>query len=397
MDKASFETNYDVVIVGAGPSGSSAAIRLANSDQSVLLIDKARFPRHKLCGEFVSPECLEHLNELGVLPEVEQHDAQPIDKTVFYSSGARSFSVASRWLAQNAGDSIGLSRQSLDQILVDRAAKCGVMVRTETAVLDLSVDSGRPVRLGLREADGATHEVEASIVIDATGRGRYLARKLDAPGRSVKPGQVAFKAHLRGAQIEPRACEIFSYPGGYGGCSRVEGGLFNICFIVDAGIVRSIGSDPMKVLEGTVLKNKRAAHVLADIEVEGDWISVPIARYGSMDPAPSPGIVAIGDAAAFIDPFTGSGIAIALESSRIACKAIMESRELDQVANAYRLSHTAAFGKRLRICRALRFLSSSPKIADAMIAGLGASEPLRRTFARLTRSTSLPETTLPAK
>ncbi|MDI1241064.1 MAG: FAD-dependent monooxygenase [bacterium] len=391
MDRSTFNDNYNVVIVGAGPAGSSAAIRLARSGRNVLLVDKASFPRHKLCGEFVSPECLDHLEVLGVIPQVDRHGPQPIHKTVFYSSGGRSFSVSSRWLAKNNGDSIGLSRRSLDQILLDRAGECGVDVLTETSVLDLSVMNGQPVHLSLRSSDGVPHGVTASIVIDATGRGRYVAKKFDAATAARKAGQVAFKAHLQGARIEPGACEIFSYPGGYGGCSQVEGGVFNLCFIVDAALVRSVGSDPIKVLEATVLKNRRAAEVLADIAVEGEWISVPIVRYGSMDPAPSPGIIAIGDAAAFIDPFTGSGISMALESSRIACKAIMESEDLDAIANAYRISHAAAFGKRLRTCRALRFLSNSPKIADAMITGFGTSEPLRRFFARLTRSNPLTE------
>jgi len=390
MDKTDLDSSYDVVIVGAGPAGSSAAIRLAASGRNVLLIDKARFPRHKLCGEFVSPECLDHLKDLGVIPQVEKFNSQPIHKTVFYSTGGSSFSVASQWLARKNGDSIGLSRKSLDQFLLDRAVQCGVGVRTETSVLDAAVRNG-VVQLCLRAADGSTLETSASIVIDATGRGRYVARKFDKPTKGVKPVQVAFKAHLRGATLEPGACEIFSYPGGYGGCSQVEGGLFNLCFIVDSSLVRSIGSDAIKVLEGTVLKNARASKVLAEIEVVGDWISVPIARYGSMDPAPTEGIIAIGDAAAFIDPFTGSGISMALESSRIACKAITDFRNHDAIANAYRLSHAAAFGRRLRVCRALRFLSSSPKIADAMIAGFGTSEPLRHLFARLTRSTQLTE------
>ena len=385
------QPRYDAAIIGAGPAGSSAAIRLAQSGRKVLLIDKAAFPRHKLCGEFVSPECLDHLKELGMNPQVNQLGPAPVRKTVFYSSGGRSFAVDSRWLARNNGDSIGLSRQALDQILMERSAACGASVRSETVVLDISPIDGRTVRLTLRSVDGSMQEVTASIVIDATGRGRYVARKFDRPTTGARPRQVAFKAHLRGAGIEHGACEIFNYPGGYGGCSRVEGGLYNLCFIVDASLVRSIGSDPLKIFERTVLKNKRAASVLADIEIEDDWISVPIARYGSMDPAPAVGIIAIGDAAAFIDPFTGSGIAMALESSKIASKSILDFREPEAVADSYRCSHAAAFRKRLIICRALRFLSGSSKIADAMIVGFGTSEPLRHLFARLTRSSALTE------
>ncbi|MEO5860113.1 MAG: NAD(P)/FAD-dependent oxidoreductase [Pyrinomonadaceae bacterium] len=392
MVKATFETNYDVVIVGAGPAGSSAAIRLAALGRRVLLIDKASFPRHKLCGEFVSPECLDHLKDLGVMPQVTGQHPQRIDRTVFYSSRGRSFSVASRWLAQNNGVSIGLSRRSLDQILLDRAVECGVAVRTEVSVLDVEAADGRPATISLRAADGSTHETTTSIVIDATGRGRYVARKFDGLTQSVKPRQVAFKAHLRGAGIEPGTCEIFSYAGGYGGCSQVEDGIFNLCFIVDAGLVRSIGSDPMKVLESTILKNRRAAKVLANIEVVSDWISVPIARYGSMDPAPAEGIIAIGDAAAFIDPFTGSGIAMALQSSRLACEAIIGQTEREVIAEAYRTSHAASFQKRLRVCRALRYLSDSSNVADTMIAALSGSSAISRYLARLTRTSTPPRT-----
>lgn len=376
-------------IVGAGPAGSSAAIRLATAGRNVLLIDRARFPRHKLCGEFVSPECLDHLRDLGVMPDVERSFPQRILKTVFYSSGGRSFSVASHWLAKNGNDSIGLSRQSLDQLLLDRASACGVTVLTETSVVDITRD--HVLRLDLRTVDGSIRSMSSSLLIDATGRGRYVARKFDKPTAATKPTQVAFKAHLRGAVIEPGACEIYGYSGGYGGCSHVEEGFYNLCFVVDAQLVRQIGNNTMEVLSATVMQNKRAANVLSHCEIVGDWISVPIARYGSMDPAPAPGIIAIGDAAAFIDPFTGSGIAMALESSRLAALAILNSQERDLIMETYRRLHAEAFSRRLRLCRNLRYLSSSSVAADAMISLLGTSKIMTRFFARGTRSQGVPD------
>ena len=81
--------NFDVVIVGAGPAGSSAGIRLANAGRKVLLIDKAKFPRDKLCGEFVSPECLDHFEELGVSEDLFRLTPPRLAKTVFHSSNGR--------------------------------------------------------------------------------------------------------------------------------------------------------------------------------------------------------------------------------------------------------------------------------------------------------------------
>jgi len=377
---------FDVVIVGAGPAGSSSAIRLANPGRKVLLIDKSVFPRHKLCGEFVSPECLDNLDELGVLREIKNAGPATIRTTVFYSRSGRSCAVANKWLARNEQASIAISRRTLDQILLKRAQETGAEVLTNTTLADVQCSERLGVACVLETEDGAKHAVSSSLVIDATGRGRYVARRFDERSTIVKPSQVAFKIHLRGAVVAPDTCEIYSFRGGYGGCTRIENDLFNLCFIVDASRVRSIGRDLGAILEATVLTNARAAKTLADIKIEGDRISVPIARYGAMDPAPAPRVLAIGDAAAFIDPFTGSGIAMALESSKLACESILNGDRPESLADLYRQAHAAAFVPRLRFCRALRYLSSFPRIADAIIVGLGTSELLRRSAASLTRS-----------
>ncbi|HEV7701214.1 MAG TPA: FAD-dependent oxidoreductase, partial [Pyrinomonadaceae bacterium] len=81
--------SYDVAIVGAGPAGSSAAIRLANAGRSVLLVEKEQFPREKLCGEFISPECLEHFSELGVLDAMQSAGGVELTETIFYGRGGR--------------------------------------------------------------------------------------------------------------------------------------------------------------------------------------------------------------------------------------------------------------------------------------------------------------------
>ena len=81
--------SYDIVIVGAGPAGASAAIRLANAGRRVLLVEKEKFPRAKLCGEFISPECLEHFRELEVLESMRASGGVEISETIFYSRSGR--------------------------------------------------------------------------------------------------------------------------------------------------------------------------------------------------------------------------------------------------------------------------------------------------------------------
>src|SRR5438128_12642304 len=107
--KHASEQDYDVVLAGAGPAGSSAAIRLAASGLRVLLIEQKVFPREKLCGEFISPECLIHFKELGVDDQMLKAQPSSLRETVFYSKNGRSVAVPSSCFRAN-GFAWGLSR-----------------------------------------------------------------------------------------------------------------------------------------------------------------------------------------------------------------------------------------------------------------------------------------------
>jgi flavin-dependent dehydrogenase len=380
---------FDVAIVGAGPAGSSAAIRLARTGRTVLLVDKATFPREKLCGEFVSPECLDHFEELGVSEDLFRLSPPKLTKTIFHSSKGRSCSIPNEWLSTNGRESVGISRAALDNIFVKKAAASAAEVRESTSLITPLIEDGNARGLRLSSFDRDVYEVEADLLIDATGRGRFLARNFDSSKKIIKAPQVAFKAHIRGARIEVGACELFRFDGGYGGSSAIESGIQDLCFVVESEKVRAIGNDPKTIFEKTYLTNPRAREVFRDCEVVSEWLSVPLSSYGVVDPVPFPGVLAIGDAAAFIDPFTGSGIALALESSKIACETIIESRGLSEIEKRYRRMHAANFEWRLRACAAIRILSRSQMLTELIIGVLGSSEIARRLVTRMTRSSSL--------
>ena len=380
--------SFDIVIIGGGPAGSSAATLLSRAGQRVLLVEKAKFPRHKLCGEFVSPECLLHLRQLGVSEAVEEADPPKIFTTVFYSISGKSLDIPNSFLDSQNPNSIGLSRAKMDELLLEGAVGSGVDVRTETTFRAPIIENGLLAGVELRSKDGDRYSVKASLAIDATGRSRILARCFDG-GVPKKPGLVAFKTHLRNASMEEGECEIYSYSGGYGGCTQIEKGLFNLCFIADAAAVKNTGSDPGSAVRKLVMQNRRAKVVLADSEFIGDWHAVPIAGFGRAPLVPIPGVMAIGDAAAFIDPFTGSGIALALQSSKLAADAILSSDDPKAIAGRYERTYRAAFDRRLRFCRFLRLASTSPRLASAALGLLGSSVSLTRMFAKATRSGAL--------
>jgi menaquinone-9 beta-reductase len=222
---------------------------------------------------------------------------------------------------------------------------------------------------------------------------RELGRELNGR-RDGRVPLVAFKAHLEGARGAEGVCEIYFYPGGYGGLSPVEKGLSNLCFIARAGDVRACESDPERVLREVLMKNRRAASTLEGARARTRWLGVSLEGFGRHEPAPFEGLLAVGDAAAFIDPFTGSGMLMALEGGELAARAVSDwlargGQGFDEMAGDYRRAYASRFDARLRLCNLLRRAALAPTaLAEASVVALNASARLRRRLARSTRGNS---------
>lgn len=388
---------YDVAIAGAGPAGTSVAIHLAMGGARVLLVEQKRFPREKLCGEFITPECFKHFERLGVSDRMVASHGARLSETVFYSTHGYSVTVPSEWFG-GGGDALGLSRSQMDRNLLARARDLGVCVFENAHVGDLLRKGARVQGVHLKIGD-EIKEYRAHVTIDATGRKRSLARQLDfenqAQRAGTKPKLVAFKAHLANARVAQGACEIYFYPGGYGGLSDIEGGVSNLCFIVSAADVRRSGSDPEKVVRQIVLRNSRAAYTLAEAQLRTEWLSVSLESFGRRTLVPAERLLTIGDAAAFIDPFTGSGMLMAFETGEIAAQTIIRhlpklraNASFDLLAREYTEHYKKRFNSRLRICSMLRRAAFTPGLAEAAIIGFGASDTIRRKVASATRRMS---------
>jgi flavin-dependent dehydrogenase len=444
----SVSKNYDVIVVGGGPAGTSAAVHLATRGVRVLLVEREKFPRAKLCGEFISPECLVHFERLGVLEEMSGAGGAQVGETLFFARSGRRVGVPSAWFGTETSGGVnasacalGLSRAEMDERLLRRARAVGVEVLEEAQVVGLlfadeEQHSERRSDLGSEQHSerrgergnerwsarrgeglngvrvewrGAEFDVRAAVTIDATGRARALARRVEQRVKSdgarevkaVKAGGasskrmplVAFKAHLEDAGDTDGACEIYFYRGGYGGLSRVENNLSNLCFIVAARDVRARASDAERVMREIVMSNRRAAETLSGARVCTEWLAVALESFGRRELVPAEGLLMVGDAASFIDPFTGSGMLMALESGELAGACV--TRALPQLraggsfaslAEDYRARYHERFASRLRVCSLLRRAAFAPQFAtEAGIVALGASERVRRVLARATR------------
>lgn len=394
---------YDALIVGGGPAGASTAVHLAARGARVLLAERERFPRAKLCGEFISPECLEQFARLGVADAMGHAGGVEVEETVFYTRAGSRAAVPSAWFGAGSARALGLSRAEMDERLLDRARAVGVEVVEEAQAVGILMEGVRVcgVRLSRR---GAVSEHRSRVTIDATGRARTLARFAGREARRAsrllpkRAPLVAFKAHLEGARGAASVCEIYFYRGGYGGLSPIEGGRSNLCFIARASDVRACASDAERVMREIVMTNARAAHTLGAASAATPWLSVALEGFGRREtPSPAPGLLTIGDAAAFIDPFTGSGMLMALESGELAAEVLTrwlerssstrgDDKALDELARDYAARYESRFAARLRLSSWLRRAAFAPHaFAETAVFVLGASASVRRRLARATR------------
>jgi flavin-dependent dehydrogenase len=401
-----------IVVVGAGPAGTSLAIRLAKNGFDVTLIEREKFPRHKLCGEFISPECLEHFRELEVFDEMISEGGDRIAETVFYAENGKSVGVPSKWFNGDSKTALSLSRAEMDFQLLEKAKKVGVNVLEETQVIGVLFENSSEFRekvcgVKVRDKNGESCEILSDLTIDATGRARVLGKmaekkisRKDAKGKrkkSIKNPKsktqnrlVGFKAHVKNVRMKKGVCEIYFFRGGYGGLSFVENGVVNHCFLIKADIVKEFGGDANKIVENVVFKNKRACETLKDAEPVLDWLAVSVDGFGGKDLNPAPNLLMVGDASAFIDPFTGSGMLMAFESAEILAQVIIENKFANgKIAEVYGLRHKQKFQKRLRICSIMRRAAFVPTFAKLIINILSLSSKAREILARSTRKTVL--------
>lgn len=374
----------EVLIVGAGPAGTSLAIRLAKLGLRVKLVERAKFPREKLCGEFVSPECMRLFEEVGVRQNIASLRGSEIKQTIFYSSGGSTVVVPARWLgAENA---LGLSRSALDNAMLEAALDAGVDIRCETRLVGANTDGNRIRSVVLQTSGGARNEQKADLFVDAGGRpgafSRLLRQNERSPGR---PRYIAFNNHFRGAKTDEETCEMYLFSTGYGGVNRIEDGRFNFCFITKN--TTGIEKDPERLLRKIIMaENSRARQTMGDAEPIREWIAVPIWDYGFRKPRRLRNFMKIGDAGAFIDPFTGSGILMALESAKRAAECI-EIAGLDARAatDLFVEESRAIFASRLLSAALLRRAAFSPLLSSAAIALAGRLPRAGRYLARITR------------
>jgi geranylgeranyl reductase family protein len=360
----------DAVVVGAGPAGAAAAFVLARAGVRVRLVDRARFPRHKLCGDTVNPGALAVLDTFALPLEASRpgrraptvadrirERAWPITGMIVTGPGGAA--VAGPYPAHLRGAAI--ARHEMDQLLLDAAIAAGAAFDPDTRVVGPVVRGDRVagVRVG-----GATGEpvLQARVVIAADGRGSRLAALLRMATFARRPRRWAFGAYFTGVRGVSSFGEMHIRPGGYIGVAPLPDGVVNVC------VVRELPHGTRTTLPGrqVLIRDAVSAEpVLRERFAAASQVSA-ITTLGPLAVdargAGTPGLLLAGDAAGFVDPMTGDGLRFALRGGVLAAEAALAELGTGRPAfAALDAARTREFAAKWRINRALRFVAGSPR------------------------------------
>lgn len=285
---------FDVAVIGAGPAGSSAAVTAARAGANVALLETGEFPRHKVCGEFISAESLDILRDLlQSMPDADRVlRAAPVIDQVRLLLGHNTVT------ARVAPPALSVPRYELDFLLWQAAQQAGAETRSSCEVR--VIHGTGPFQL---ETTAGTFE--ASAVIIAAGRWSRFTPRSSIPSG---PRWIGLKAHFRESQSSCTT-DLYFFEHGYCGVQPVSPGAVNACAMVRPD-------------RATALQEVFKLHpALAERSRKWQALTEPVTTAPLIYRTPRPvhdQLMSVGDAAAFIDPFVGDGISIALRTGRFA-------------------------------------------------------------------------------
>jgi flavin-dependent dehydrogenase len=367
---------FDVAIAGAGLAGSSLALRLARRGAKVALIDPGRFPRDKVCGEFLSPETWGVLERLGLEDEVARSGYHAIHLVRLSTPGGRE--VTADVAGSDGRPGIGLSRSFLDDLIVRRARQAGAEVFEGTRVGGAIVEEGRVVGVNARGAGPL--DVRARVTIAADGRHSALVKQTGRTrARSwSRPRLFGLKRHY--GVDDPTATEKFGtvglhlVPGGYGGTCRIEEGSTNLCALLPEAAVRKRRGDLDRVAAECLGRNPMLARLLEAGAPLGEWKTVAGVRVQVSRPD-LPGILYAGDSQGTVDPLGGQGMTMAFLGAELLSpfveRALASGVGVDrEIQTSCQAAWRRRFDRRVTLCRAFHHMLVNPSIID-LASGLG--------------------------
>ena len=301
-------TTFDVIIVGGGLAGLTSAIHLSSRKKRVLLIEKNEYPKHKVCGEYISNEVLPYLNSLGINPINE--GAKQITKV--HISTTKSNLIK----GELPLGGFGMSRYFLDNLLVKKARLNGVQILKDT------VDSIHFKKDSFTITTKSSGVFQSKITIGAFGKRSSLDQKMKRKFIQKKSPYLAVKIHVKGVFPE-NLVALHNFKGGYCGVSKVENNAINVCYITEYRSFKK-HKNIKDFQEQVVFKNKHLRKIFKESSpVFEKPLTISQVSFQTKNPVEDH-IIMCGDTAGMIHPLCGNGMGMAISSAKLASTRILQ-------------------------------------------------------------------------
>lgn len=341
-----------MIIIGGGLAGLTAAIHLAQKGQNVTLFEKDDFPRHKVCGEYLSREVTPYLDNLRIPLE----DLQPkkLSRLLYSTPAGRSLEL------QLPLGAFGVSRYAFDNLLYQTVLANGVEVIFEKVLeVEYLADNFKVIT--------AQNEYTAAHVLGSFGKRSLLDKKLDRQFFSKPAPWVAVKSHYKLKSFPDDLVALHNFHGGYCGLSQTESGSINMCYLASYESFKE-HKDPLKFNQKVLRKNPFLNDFLSEASpIFEQPLSIAQISFHKKESVKDH-MLMLGDAAGLIHPLCGNGMAIAIHSAKIASEELLRHLETGSTRNemetAYKRRWEETFSQRFNMAKWLQKILLREKVAE---------------------------------
>jgi flavin-dependent dehydrogenase len=363
--------------VGGGLAGLTSAIHLSQFNKHVLLIEKNSYPKHKVCGEYISNEVLPYLNSLGIDPI--KNGAKEISKVELTTVKSNQIH------GELPLGGFGMSRFYIDQLLADKAKKNGVTI-LQDSVEDIQFDQD-----SFKVTTKPKQNFISKITIGAFGKRSSLDVKMNRKFIQKKSPYLAVKTHVKGDFPEDHVA-LHNFKGGYCGVSKVENDHINLCYIVSFSAFKKYKNID-EFQEAVVFKNKYLHQVFKETKpVFEKPLTISQISFETKSPVEDH-IIMCGDTAGMIHPLCGNGMGMAISSAKIASQEILKFLEGEisrtQLEKNYLRNWNKEFKTRLRVGHFIAWLFRNQFISGVAYSVLKSIPSLLPKIIRLTHGKPL--------
>jgi menaquinone-9 beta-reductase len=368
---------FDALVIGAGPAGATAALMLAKAGWSVAIVEKAHFPRRKVCGEFISATSLPLLDEIGIVDTFLKHAGPEVRRVGLFAQEAILAAAMPQTWGSRGRWGRALGREHLDLMLLEVAVSAGARLWQPWSVTDI-----RPKNDGYVCTIAAKSESKkfvARLVVAAAGSWERNAWAMSETKAHKPSDLLAFKVHLEGTDLPIDLMPLLVFPGGYGGMVHSDAGRVTLSCCIRRDVleecrrrhrVQHAGGAALQHIQASCLGVREA---LRCAHLAGAWLSAGPINPGIHERY-SDGVFFVGNIAGEAHPIVAEGISMAMQSAWLLCRHLIArqdqvgaDRTIADIGTCYAAEWKASFSARIRAAAVFAHIFMRPNASTLLL------------------------------